>query len=180
MQARDNIPWATRESTPVERTLDLRESASSVKQESGFAHVCADSEGHLMKASFDGSAERFIGCVGRWFAKEFAGASADDKLEVLNRVRPVLRHAGFDLCDSEFGEPVGCECCLGESEFGRYKGRIPTGDDRVIARIWQSQPDIDVRITLTGAYEFGARLGINYCPMCGRRLGVAPDGNDGD
>ena len=34
MQANDNVPWDTRESTPVERILDLRESASSSKQES--------------------------------------------------------------------------------------------------------------------------------------------------
>ena len=132
--------------------------------------VRVDSLLDLMKTSFDGSTERFVGCVGRWFAKEFAGASADDKLEVLNRVRPVLRHAGFDICDSELGEQVGCECCLGESEFSRYKGRIPSDDNRVTAQIWEFQPAINVKVMLSNSYEFGLNLDINYCPVCGRRL----------
>ena len=39
MQANTNIPWDTRESTPVERILDLRSSASSSKQEfPGISH----------------------------------------------------------------------------------------------------------------------------------------------
>ena len=41
MKVDKTIPWATRESTPVERILDLREGASSMKQESGLAQVYA-------------------------------------------------------------------------------------------------------------------------------------------
>lgn len=39
MDSKQKVPWGTRESTPVERILDLHASASSVKQESpGFSH----------------------------------------------------------------------------------------------------------------------------------------------
>lgn len=123
-----------------------------------------------MKATFDGSAMRLVGAVGHWFAREFSDAHADDKLDILNCVRPTLRESGFDICDTELGEQVGCECCSGESEFSRYKGRIPSDDDRVTAQIWEFQPAINVKVMLSNSYEFGLNLDINYCPVCGRRL----------
>jgi len=46
LKADKSVPWVSRESTPVERILDLRESASSMKQESGLAQVYAGLEWH--------------------------------------------------------------------------------------------------------------------------------------
>ena len=65
MQARDSIPWATRESTPVERILDLSFGTSSTKQESGFAHVYVDLERHIRRETrpldaCDGSSRKVI------------------------------------------------------------------------------------------------------------------------
>lgn len=111
-----------------------------------------------------------VGSVGVWFANKFNDQSPEDKHDTMLLVRPVLRRHGFDICDSELGEQVGCECCSGESEFGRYKGRIPSDDDRVTARIWEFQPAINVNVMLSDSYEFGLDLDINYCPMCGRKL----------
>ena len=141
--------------------------------------VRVDSLLDLMKASFDGSAERFVGCVGRWFAREFAEASADDRLDVLNQVRPTLRHVGFDVCDSELGEPVGCEYCMNPGPYGACAD-IPCDDSKVRANMalplgytdaCSVRPELNVMVRLDDQYGFGIGIPINYCPMCGRWLG---------
>ena len=123
----------------------------------------------ILDALKDGAgarAYRLVGGVGAWFARQFNDQSADEKLETMNAVRPILRRAGFDIRDSDTGEQVGCDFCEEPRETERY--------DRV--EVYMRPPsygfdaEMSFRVEFNDDYAYGFNVPVKYCPMCGRRL----------
>lgn len=112
-------------------------------------------------------AVRFVSGVGAWFARQFNDQSAEDKLETMSAVRPVLRRAGFDISDSDTDKQVGCCFCEDPRETFEY--------DRAKVHMFPQCFGYDAlmcfRVDFNDEYVYGFDVPVKYCPMCGRRLG---------
>lgn len=123
-------------------------------------------------------AGELIGSVGVWFANKFNDQSAEEKHDTMLRVRPVLRRHGFDICDSELQEPVGCDFCEDFNQYGYGSFRYALESCAVFrlrAPSYGFDGEMDFRVRLAD-YEYGFNVPVNYCPMCGRRLDAAEEG----
>ena len=126
----------------------------------------------VLKDSVGLRAGELIGSVGVWFANQFNDQSAEDKHETMLRVRPVLRRHGFDICDSEDGEQVGCDYCENRDLPGRYM-EVP--ESKAFMGFFPPCDGYDAemrfKVRFNDDYTYGFDVPVKYCPFCGRRLG---------
>ena len=112
-----------------------------------------------------------VGSVGVWFANKFGDQSAEEKHETMLGVRPVLRRYGFDICDSEDSEQVGCDYCESRDLPGRYM-EVP--DSKAFMNFLPPTYGCDAamhfKVIFNDDYAYGFDVPVKYCPMCGRRL----------
>lgn len=124
-----------------------------------------------LKDSVGLRADELIGSVGIWFANQFNDQSAEEKHETMLRVRPVLRRHGFDICDSEDGEQVGCDYCENCDLPGRYM-EVP--ESKAFMRLFPSCDGYDAamcfKVNFNDDYAYSFDVPVKYCPFCGRRL----------
>lgn len=116
-------------------------------------------------------ASEFTRSVGVWFARRFCDQSPEDMCEIMSGVRPVLRRRGFDICDSEIGEQVGCDFCEDPHEqLNCHRAEVSMFPPK-----YGFDAELVFHVRINDDYTYGFDMPIKYCPMCGRRLDAGED-----